>query len=434
MTRSRSAQAVALMLVVGFCAHEGLTDTVNVKDLGAVGDGKADDTEVIQKALNSNAAEVLFPAGIYRITKTLTLVRTAPTQKHVRDRTFRGEGSRTILEWDGERGGILLKSAGMGHCKWESLWFRGQTHKRRVKDRKDQAGILFLLTSSRGSGNMINHFSFCQFTQADAGLQFGTRDAQVCNADVSFEHLNFQYLGKCFYTRNSQAVDFLFNYMFVTACGTVFYMERGGNLLVNNCQVTDSPLVLFLGGGGRGAATYTLNNVRIEGNSRQSRHQLMKAPDIFWEQALVRFTGFDDVFWQWCRNPGENRGRPLCEIGPGVNVTFESFAFNSPVAELTGKEGKPASLVVRECTFGFLNPTEAISANKFGYFKTENCFTDHMDPYPDVKKWPKLPTMQIPADSEYKAVLPPPMPDCEKAIEENRKRQKAWIERLQATE
>jgi len=124
-----------------------------------------------------------------------------------------------------------------------------------------------------------------------------------------------------------------------------------------------------------------------------------------------------------------------CSIGhTGANVTFESSAFNGPVAEITGKEGKPASLVVRECTFGFLNPTEGISANKFGYFKTENCFTYHMDPYPDVKKWPKLPTMEIPADSEYKAVLPPPMPDCERAIEENLKRQKAWVERLRAAE
>lgn len=428
---NRIAFVKILVLLAGLCAGLGRADTVNARDLGAVGDGKADDTEAVQKALNSPAAEVFFPAGTYRITQPLALERTAAGQRHMRDRTFRGEGSRTILEWDGEKGATLLTTMGMGHCKWESLWFRGQSQRRAVKSRTDRAGILFLFSSDAGSGNMINHFSFCQFTQADVGLQLGTKDGQVCNADVSFEHLNFQDLGKCFYTKNSQAVDFLFNYVFVTGCGTVFHMERGGNLLVNNCQTSDADLVLWIEGGGRGAATYTLNNVRIEGASRQARKQLMRATGIFWEQALVRFTGFDDVFWQWCRNQGDNRVKPLCEIGPGVNVTFESSAFNSPLAELTGKEGKPATLVVRECTFGFLNPSEAISANPFGYFKTENCFTDQMDPYPDVKKWPRLPVMTIAADSEYKAALPPPMPDCEKAIEENLKRRQAWIERLE---
>ena len=49
----------------------------NVKtDFGAIGDGSADDTEAFQKALDTfqQKSNVLFlPAGVYRITRTLTM-------------------------------------------------------------------------------------------------------------------------------------------------------------------------------------------------------------------------------------------------------------------------------------------------------------------------------------------------------------------------
>lgn len=421
----------ALFVTVGLClGFRAAADTVNVRDFGAVGDGKADDTEAIQKAIYGNAAEIVFPAGTYRVTKTLQFAKKAGADPYPRQRLLRGEGNRAILEWDGEKGGILLRAYGMGHCQFTSLWFRGQTEARLKKDRDDRAGILILLEAATGMGNMINHFSYCQFTAADVGFQCGTSDQFPTNSDISLEHINVHRVGTFFYTRNNQAVDFLFNFLFVCDAKTVFHFERGGNILVNNAQVTDAGMVLRIDGGGRCCATFVLNNVRVEGNSRQARGQLLSATNIEWEQALVRFTGYNDVFWQWCHNSGENRVKPLCEIGPGVNVSFESSAFNSPIAALTGKEGKPASLVLRECTLGFLNPNEAISANTFGYLKVENCFTDHMEPQPDIVKWPALPTMVIPADADYTAPLPPAMPDCDQAMAEALARRQAWVEAL----
>ena len=59
-----------------------LADTVSVKDFGAVGDGVTDDTAEIQAALNSGAANVLLPKGVYIITAPLVVpIKT----------TFRGE-------------------------------------------------------------------------------------------------------------------------------------------------------------------------------------------------------------------------------------------------------------------------------------------------------------------------------------------------------
>ena len=45
----------------------------DVRTFGAVGDGKADDTAAIQKAVDSDAGTVRFEKGIYRLTKTITV-------------------------------------------------------------------------------------------------------------------------------------------------------------------------------------------------------------------------------------------------------------------------------------------------------------------------------------------------------------------------
>ena len=45
----------------------------DVRSFGAVGDGKADDTAAIQKAVDSDSGTVRFEKGIYRLTKTITV-------------------------------------------------------------------------------------------------------------------------------------------------------------------------------------------------------------------------------------------------------------------------------------------------------------------------------------------------------------------------
>ncbi len=52
---------------------------VNIKNFGAVGDGAADDSASIQKALSSGSSQVVIPAGRYRVTRTLLV----PSGVHV---------------------------------------------------------------------------------------------------------------------------------------------------------------------------------------------------------------------------------------------------------------------------------------------------------------------------------------------------------------
>jgi hypothetical protein len=58
--------------------YEKLSDTISVKDFGAIGDGVADDTAAIQNAINyvqglQNRPTILFPVGIYKTTDTLVI-------------------------------------------------------------------------------------------------------------------------------------------------------------------------------------------------------------------------------------------------------------------------------------------------------------------------------------------------------------------------
>lgn len=74
-------------------------------DFGAKGDGVADDTEAIQKAIDAarsygRFAIAYLPTGRYRVTKTLKITGS--------NYFFGGTGFRTGMIWDGEKGGAIL--------------------------------------------------------------------------------------------------------------------------------------------------------------------------------------------------------------------------------------------------------------------------------------------------------------------------------------
>lgn len=411
-----------------------LAEPINVRDFGAVGDGVADDTEAVQKALNALASpdrgKLVIPTGEYRITDTLKL-----EGKAGRDSVIVGEGKSTRLFWAGEAGETLLETYGIGHTEVRDLSLSGHDPNKKRRDKEaGRAGILFHVISKRG-GNHINRLANLRFTDAEVGIQMGINENDFCNADYSFAHIHASRLGTFFRAVNNQAVDFLFNFLFALDCDTVFDFQRGGNLTVNNAQLTKCGLYLNIEGGGRNAATFINTNVRHE-EARQpkvQRDQLLRATNIKWEQALVKFIGFDDAQWNWFRIEASNRDRPLCEIGPGVNVVFESSAFNGPIAQVNGRADKPASIVLRECTYGFILPHQALGANEHGYIRSVGCFTDFLIPLPDLVKWPDVPTMRVAADQRFEpGPAPPPIRRAGDAIERLNQQREAWVEMLEA--
>lgn len=64
----------------------------NVRDFGAKGDGKTDDTAAVQAALEAGSGSVYFPKGIYRITRTIEL-----NLQTIGYSSVRSEGSAQII-------------------------------------------------------------------------------------------------------------------------------------------------------------------------------------------------------------------------------------------------------------------------------------------------------------------------------------------------
>lgn len=377
----------------------------NPLNLGAKGDGIHDDTEAIQKAIdlasnNTTTGEVFIPAGLYLVKKTLKVNIT-------RGLIIRGEGTgalssgaktSTTLSWGGKAGATLLDLTGNCGMILKDMAFLG--YNKKEEKNKKLAGVLIQVNRPPNSGDMINHFSNLSLHSADIGIQMGNKASDFNCSDYYFEFITFANLGTGFKVKNDQGVDYLFNFIF--ACNVkdnVLHFERGGNLMVNNAQMTSCGRFLEINGGGMNTGVYQCNNVRVESNAGGARYRrlLLKSYPRH-GMAVIRFTGFDDAQWNWRKNKSKVRNQPLCDIGPGSRVVFDSSILNSPVAMLNGTEKRPASLIIRSSSFVCLNPEESITANECGYFKTYDCMK-YMSLIPDTYKWPDLKAKVLPLET-----------------------------------
>lgn len=91
--------ALSALVSTAFRMQQGPNESRGIRAFGAIGDGNADDTEAVQRAIDSGKGSVFFPVGTYRITRTLRvdLDKTGPI-------SLNAEGNAT------------LKMSGPGPC------------------------------------------------------------------------------------------------------------------------------------------------------------------------------------------------------------------------------------------------------------------------------------------------------------------------------
>lgn len=164
---------------------EPRSDWISVKDHGAVGDGKADDTAAIQRAFDliKAAVTIYFPAGTYRVTETLYIK--SPGKHPLYSIALIGHGRDSWLVWDGKAGSNMLEAEGRGYSRVVGLDFDGKG-KAAIGDYHFSLHTFETVLSYR-------HVAFRNFAMAGVYAE-PTRDA-FAMSDTFFENCLFENCG-----------------------------------------------------------------------------------------------------------------------------------------------------------------------------------------------------------------------------------------------
>ena len=193
------------------------------RDYGARGDGRADDTAALQRALDelikhTNSCVLYLPAGSYRITQTLKTIRKAHTD--CQGVAVVGEDpSRTVLRWDGTNGGTMFHWDAW-YSKISRLTFDGQ----RSADTALAYGPAF---------STYNETSDLIFRDATNGLVFGGPQTQG-QAENAVLRCQFLRCGTGLQTVNWNSMDIWVWYCRFEDCG------RGVHNVMGNWHVWES--------------------------------------------------------------------------------------------------------------------------------------------------------------------------------------------------
>lgn len=214
---------------------EERSDWINVQtDIAppAVGDGQADDSVAIQKALAAvhDGSVLYFPPGTYRITGSLRLRN--PSGARWIGGLIVGSGRDTKLVWDGPGGGTMVRLDGMAYTRF--LGFE--------VDGRGKAAVGFHYQATQGFQTEVTHrhLAFRGFTHA-AVLEDHSDGGQAL-AETTFENCLFEDCerGAAFLRFNDY--DYTFDGCEFRRCGVAIDCDHG-NFYVRNCHFEGSRVV-----------------------------------------------------------------------------------------------------------------------------------------------------------------------------------------------
>jgi len=202
---------------------------VNLKTrYGAKGDGEADDTTAIQRALNDLAKHhgVLYiPAGTYRVTKTLRLVNVA------RSAIVGKDPAKTTILWDGPTGQPLLYTNIVHESRFERITWDGN----------GKAGALIhhdVKFIDKETSWWIQHIDE-QFRNAEVGVRAGEVSYQV--SEVSLLRCSFQSLSKAGVRIGSHnSLNYWLRHCVFDDCYEGVTVATFGNYYVRECLFRNS--------------------------------------------------------------------------------------------------------------------------------------------------------------------------------------------------
>ena len=158
------------------------------RDYGAKGDGVADDSDAINRGLadlkkaGREFSVLYFPAGVYRVTKTVT---TSPVKNHPEASGIAVVGedpATTVIKWDGNDKGTVFS-----YTAWYSKISR------LTIDGSGRAAIALLYNGEKFS--TYNETSDMVLKNSAVGLQFGGQGGDMGQAENMVHRCRFQNCG-----------------------------------------------------------------------------------------------------------------------------------------------------------------------------------------------------------------------------------------------
>jgi len=185
------------------------------RDFGAVGDGQADDTDSLQRALDEirehrNASVLYLPAGTYRLTRTLKTLRKAHTDNMV---SILGEDpAKVVLKWDGPEQGTIFH--------WDAWYARLS---RLTLDGAGRAKTCLFYGPQFSTYNETSDLVFCD---AATGIDFGAPQT-AGQAENLVLRCQFRRCGVGLQTVNWNSMDIWVWYCRFEDCGRGIHNVMG---------------------------------------------------------------------------------------------------------------------------------------------------------------------------------------------------------------
>lgn len=161
------------------------SDWINVKQHGARGDGKTDDTKALQKLFwELKEGEILyFPPGIYILKDELKIKKQQKSrEKRLIGNGFYGHGRSTVLKYEGKENGTMIRIYGMLHYRMKGF----------VLDGGGKASTGILHTNFINGKNLFETHLYHQFIELkhfrEYGINFGR---EACGAETAFVNMIF---------------------------------------------------------------------------------------------------------------------------------------------------------------------------------------------------------------------------------------------------
>jgi hypothetical protein len=220
---------------------ERLAEIKNVKDFGAVGDGRSDDTAAIQAAFNAafgssasphgasgrySNSPVFFPVGQYKITSALTL-------RSVQGGLIFGAGLLTTTIVNATRGGTVIRTNGCAYTCFRDLAIQ-------ATGGSGSGSIAFDLDwDNTGSVALnANYFENVAFS-GEIGINIGV--SGYMGSENVFVNCYFSNCsGQGLVTRNANALDQTIIGGGASVCGTGFKVLTGSIQLIMNVGLADN--------------------------------------------------------------------------------------------------------------------------------------------------------------------------------------------------